>query len=148
MKEDNVALGAPRYCHVTCICTMYTKKPPKHYHQNLLPLTENQLQTDYKAAINEIRITPDGKKSRCVSVTLLYNRLHIVVQDELRAASCCNSRFRQRLFSSFNQMQNPPRIFLHLTGSDWEPTHKKRPKHIPQIESVFVRGVFSSLVPV
>ena len=125
MKEDNVALGAPRYCHVICICTMYKN----HYHQNLLPLTEKQLQIDYKAAINEIHIDPDGKKSRCVSVTLLYNRLHIVVQDELRAASCCNLKFRQRLFSSFNQMQNPLRIFCTsqaLTGN----LHTKKGQNI------------------
>lgn len=72
MKQDNVALGAPRYSYVMYVCTMYTKE--NHNYQNLIPFTEKQLQIDYKAAINEIHISPNGKKSRCVSVTLLHNK--------------------------------------------------------------------------
>lgn len=75
---------------------MYTKIP--NITIRIISLAEKQLQIDHKAAINEIHINLNGKNSRCISVSLLHNRLHIVVQDKVGAASCYYLKFRQRLF--------------------------------------------------
>lgn len=112
-------------CHLLgtatrCVFLECTQKTP--ITSRIISLAEKQLQIDHKAVINEIHINLNGKNSRCISVSLL-NRLHIVVQDKVGAASCYYLRFRQRLFSSFNQMQKSPRISLKA----W-PEKSQKPK--------------------